>query len=370
MPHLLVSTIVRHAAADRQSGFLHLVDSETGSGVRKMPIMRSAYRKYDDNPRGGLRGARGLAVHEDRLLVANSDTILVLDTSWKERVRISHPLLAGIHELLAGDDGIWVCSTFPDLLLRFSWDGELEDLWEWRLDRRLREALGHPAIPVVDRSLDYRNPFHARTGLRDAVHLNALIRSDGALLLLFGRILTARSVRRYRWRSALGRMAARLGLRQVGSSRETATARAGRPSRIPGSGWAVVRLDEEKRAEVLYRGGDVDVPNHNLHIEGERLVFNDSNLGMLACLDLARARVDRSVAIPGEPVFNRGLVAVVGGLYWVGSQNPAAVYLVDLEKGQVLRRIVLDGEPNETVFGLLSLPEVFAHPPEGSPLLR
>ena len=65
-------------------------------------------------------------------LVANAERLFVFDASWKPAGTITHPLLGGVHDVLAEEDGIWAACTCADLLLRVSWDGRLLTAWDWR----------------------------------------------------------------------------------------------------------------------------------------------------------------------------------------------------------------------------------------------
>ena len=67
---------------------------------------------------------------------------------------------------------------------------------------------------------------------------------------------------------------------------------------------------------------------------------------------------------PGSPSFARGLAALGGGRYAVGSQAPAAVHVVDLDRGAVVRTIDLGGEPTESVYAIAALPDAFGDPPD------
>lgn len=72
---------------------------------------------------------------------------------------------------------------------------------------------------------------------------------------------------------------------------------------------------------------------------------------------------DHIVKIPGQPGFVRGLAQLERHTFFVGNQKPAAVYEIDLNTRQVLSTCPLDGEPNESVYGICIIPAEFYDPP-------
>jgi hypothetical protein len=172
-------------------------------------------------------------------------------------------------------------------------------------------------------------------------------------------VLAPREVGRRALKARVGRFAARLGLTRPYPTRPSAVP----ASTIPNSSYAVVLLRPDRSAELLLHVAGVPVPNHNLHPDGELLVYGDSNGGRLVAWD-TRTRSERSAAgIPGDPSFVRGLARLDDGTYLVGSQNPLAVHLVDLTRGRLTGSLALGGEPNESVYGICVVPEHFAEVP-------
>ena len=117
------------------------------------------------------------------------------------------------------------------------------------------------------------------------------------------------------------------------------------------------------RGELAYRLEDVRVPNHNVLVRDGRVLYNDSNGGRLVELDLSARREVRSVAVPGEPSFARGLAAWRDGLHLVGSQRPAAVHVVDLDAERLVDSVALSDEPRESVYAIALVPDEFDDPP-------
>lgn len=360
---LLVTSIVRHARSDQKSGFARIVDLSSGKVVMKALVPESDFRSSDPNPRGGFRGARGVAVRSDRVLIANAERILVFDRSWKRTGALSHPLAGGIHDILTDDEGVWVTCTSADLLVKLDWTGRLTREWEWRKDDRLVRSLGFGRVPAVDRRIDYRDPDTSRSGVPNIVHLNSVGYGSDGLLVSLGRILSAAAYRKARAASVLGRVAKAAGLsrrRQPSAPPEGA----GPPvSAIEGSSSAVVLVHHAGHGEILTRIRGTTLPNHNVAQAGDVLLYNDSNGGRLVALPLDRTGPERSVQIPGRPAFARGLVLLNRRTAVVGSTWPAAVYEIDLEEMRVVSSVPLGGEPTEAVHAICVLPDSFGDPP-------
>ena len=118
-----VSSIGRGAELDRASGYLRIVDLDRACVTFKAPVPESRWRAEDPNPRGGTRGARGVAVHADRFVLGTHEDITVLDIDWRLVHRFTHPILSSVHDVLADERGIWVTCTRGDSVALFGWDG-------------------------------------------------------------------------------------------------------------------------------------------------------------------------------------------------------------------------------------------------------
>jgi hypothetical protein len=105
------------------------------------------------------------------------------------------------------------------------------------------------------------------------------------------------------------------------------------------------------------------VPNHNVHLQGDVLVYNDSNGSRLVGQGMAKGN-ELAVEIPGSPSFVRGLAHLGGLEFLVGNQEPLALYRVDLATQRVVRRILLGGVEHESTYGICLLPDSFDDPPE------
>jgi hypothetical protein len=175
---------------------------------------------------------------------------------------------------------------------------------------------------------------------------------------MFGRIVDPRLVKQRAKKAALARVLARVGISRPLPTKPTPVP----ASTIPGSSFAIVELPAGRSPQVVLHGHGTTVPNHNVAALGEDVVYLDSNGGRLVVA--GRDGAERAaVQIPGSPSFARGLARIGERTFLVGSQAPLALHAVDLGAGAVVETVELDGEPNESVYGLEALPEAFGAPP-------
>jgi hypothetical protein len=336
-----VSTIGRGAKVDRASGYLRVVDLERGAVTFKTPVPESRWREEDPNPRGGTRGARGVAVHENRFVLGTHEDITILDAGWRLVRRVVHPILSSVHDVLADERGIWVSCTRGDSVALFDWDGELSDWWSLGTDRALAKALNLHLVRPFDPDADYRDPRIDLQGW-STVGLNGLGRGPGGVLVSLGRIADRRK-------------RTRLPLRK-------------QPLPDPAS-FAIVALPpdgvlHETAATVVLHRTDlpVEAPNHNAGEDGGLLLYNDSNRSAFVVWDRAAGREIHAVPIPGDPSFARGLARISPGLWLVGSQKPLSLHAVDIGAGEIVATYDLHGDHEETVYAICELPNVFDDP--------
>jgi hypothetical protein len=356
---IVVTSAVRHAGSADFSGYVRVVDLASGEVTLKAPIPESGWRADDPNPRGGVRGAKGVSALGDRLVVANSERLFVFDQAWSLVGEITDPLMGAVHDVLAVEDGVWVTCSACDLLLKVDWHGEPIETWSWRSEPSLVSALGFDSLPSLDPDLDHRDPRAAQQGVHNVVHLNAVTRSPDGLLVLFGRVLAPELVKQRLRKAGLARALARVGISRPLPTKPTQVP----ASTVPGSSFAVVELRDAGPPQLVLHQSGTSVPNHNVEAVGDSIVYLDSNAGRLVVWDRESASERAAVAIPGSPSFARGLVRLDESTYLVGSQAPLALHAVDLSAGAVTETVELAGEPNESVYGLEIVPPAFADPP-------
>jgi hypothetical protein len=358
---VLVTSVVRQAGRADASGLVRVIELESGRVVARAMMRESEFRDKDSNPRGGVRGARGATVYGDRVVIANSERLIILDASWNHVREITHPMFGGIHDVLADNQGIWVTSTAADLLVGVDWQGKVREVWDWRADRQLLRRLGHVWLPRGFGAVDHRDPELTRDLVTNAAHLNAVAACPGGLLVSLGRVLSPMMYARRRLRGVKNHWFKTKASSHHDVDGAKKTKVVGAP--IPGSRAAIVRL-VNGTAELVLDRFPTTVPNHNIHQLADWVVFNDTNQEATTAVSLTDHRTVASVAIPGAPAFARGLAHVRDRRFLVGSQEPAALYEVDLDGQSIVRTYDIGGMPNECVYGIVLLPSTFKAPGE------
>src|SRR3990172_1016936 len=204
-------------------------------------------------------------------------------------------------------------------------------------------------------------------GVRNIVHLNAVSRSHEGLLLSYGRVLSTKTYKKKKMQSVVGRIAKSIGIKRRSSSMLHESIASIPASKLEVSSSAIVLLREDMSTEIIKRINDISVPNHNFIQAENSLVYNDTNDDnddkvVITALD--GSCPDCTIQISGQPGFLRGLAKLDKNTFFVGSQKPAVVYQVDLNAGRIVSTLLLDGETNESVYGVCFIPTEFKNPPK------
>ena len=312
---VVVSTICRGSRPWEPSGHLYVVDLERGvQGSCTVPP--APYLQREPNPRGGIRGGRGLAADGDTLLVANGAAVLRFDRAWRQLATISHPWCGNVHDIAVRDDRLWVCSTANDALAVFDRAGRLTDLIDLRPAALLAGAGAGARFAAT---VDYRDPAGYDSAAGNVLHANGIgFDAGGAPLVSLGRT-------------------------QVEGSRSHR--------------GMIARADGQ--AAPLPVADDVAVPTHNVVPMPDGTVLTlDSGAGTLLVLR-ADGTLARSVplAAPAPHGFLRGLCPAGDGRLLVGERNRLLV--VDLSTARATGSFTLAESPREAVYAIAPLPAGF-----------
>ena len=311
----LVSTICRGSRPGETSGHLYIVDPERGvQGFCPVPPCEHLHR--EPNPRGGLRGGRGLAAagDGDTVYVANGAQVLRFDRSWRLRAAISHPWCGNVHDIAVHDERLWVCSTANDALAAFDPAGRLTDL----IDLRPAAGLAGDGSRFA-RAVDYRDPAGYPLAESNLLHANGIgFDADGAPLVTLGRAPVP------------GNDADRRGV----------------IARPDGRGSPTPAAD------------DVTVPIHNVVPRDDGMVLTlDTGAGALRVL-----RADGTLAAivtlapPAPHGFLRGLCPAGNDRLLIGERNRLLV--VEMS-AQTVRELPMSASPSEAVYAITPLPAGF-----------
>jgi hypothetical protein len=334
---------VRESVFGKQrTGYIYEVNWAEQRIVHRMPVPDPSFPKADDNPRGGVRGGRGVAATPHGLVVANCDTLYRYDDDWNMLDSVSNPLFVGMHEIDWDGQHLWIAATGIDAVLKTTLEGQVEVAWDPHADEKLAHYGIGPRPDPIDGSVDYRR---REAPLLDRCHLNGIVRGrDGDLIVNCGLVRPARPALTRKVRRLRAKLRATLGI----TKKDEWARRLGRS--------LVLRVNAARQAHVLLDMEEHRFPTHNGQlIEDVTLTVNDSRNNTLRVFDMDHGspRERLHLTIPGT--WLRGLEPMGEGRILVGSA-PASLTLVDIRTGEIGQTIELSSDPNEAVHGVTLVP--------------
>jgi hypothetical protein len=374
MPLFIVSTVRRRCPADEPSGYIYVIDPHQRRVVQRSSIVEPLYRELDNNPRGGMRGGKGISVRPDQIALANFSFIQRYDPQWNLLGVITHPSCAGIHDIYFDSDSLWVAAARADLLMQFNLAGTLIDYIYLRQPSPAIAQLGwKPPVLLVEEQIlngeiDFRHPQSVEKETYDRAHVNSLCRlPDGDLLVSLGFVFDDRyasllrlKIRLIQWGiwpalKALNRgMQRALGKRQKNMDQNLVV----KPVKAQS---ALVRINPEGERTLILKMNHITAPSHSLlALEDGSVVYLNTTDGTVLHIDPnnCRALSTTQVATGG---FLRGVTPLDAGRLLVGNRGEIIVF--DLPARTVQDRIVLTNDPNEAVYDIKELPAHYALPP-------
>jgi len=126
---IICTTVVRAAKQGDIHGGLYVIDLDVEEVLHHAPYKE---KFVNDNERGGERGLRGIAVLDDRIIVADSAGFIELDKDTYEikRTLKDNNYFKSIHEIAFYDDHIWATSTAYDAIVKVDLDFNIKGFWE------------------------------------------------------------------------------------------------------------------------------------------------------------------------------------------------------------------------------------------------
>lgn len=180
---LYISTVNRCSPIEQGGGLLTYKWPE-GELIAEQPIAPTTPKIEDSpNPRGGIRGARGIVKTTDgHLIVSSYHSLIELDGNMTEVNHYSHPLMSGIHAICLGEaDKIWITSTSIDVLMEYDLRNQTATQF---YDVTTLDCMKNYGVQPrqLDLSQDYRTSADYIMG--DSTHLNSVVRTKSRLLVL------------------------------------------------------------------------------------------------------------------------------------------------------------------------------------------
>jgi len=166
---ILLTTVIRAAKLGGIHGGFYVIDYPS-----KDVVFHSTCDEdfSGDNERGGERGLRGIAIDGDRVYVAGSNSIQILDAnSFDTLATRTYDKFDSIHEICFHDNHLWVTSTGNDCVARLDSNLDMADIWHIVGEQ-------HASHHTVSRKV--KNTYCA--DLQDKIHVNSISAHNGRVV--------------------------------------------------------------------------------------------------------------------------------------------------------------------------------------------
>lgn len=156
LPTFIATSVVRGSRKGESHGGVFMIDFERQEVMQPIDWDTS---QIDFEGRGGDRGLRGIAFHDDEMLIAASDEIFTYDRNFKVRTSTRNHYLKHCHEICRYKQMLFVTSTGFDSLLGFDLD-QKKFTWGFHLKQSYDQWSGHSFDPRYDMGPRAVNNYH------------------------------------------------------------------------------------------------------------------------------------------------------------------------------------------------------------------
>lgn len=374
MTKILISTSSRHTPVDQPSGHLIVYDLDARKVLQTSEIIEPPYRVENPNPRGGLRGSKGISIIGDRIAISNASTIFIYDNHWNPLHYFYHPSCAGVHDIVQDGDTVWVTSARNDVLCQLDFDGNLLNYYDTRtFAKMLQDPKWKPQVyltrdSLMKGSIDFRDPRTHDEVMADASHTNGLsMMANGDLLLSTGllkyqghqRLLYIKNwmIRTHLWESfeSLNRFF------RSRFSKKMKNRHSGELVVQPAKGSsAIFRIGKDGKVRKVLGLPEATAPSHSVRaLKDGSAIYLKTTSGELYHFNPDTGEI-YAVHQLGEK-FLRGAVELADGTLIVGDNNRFIHF--DLKAGKILFTDYSSADTMEAIFDFAVLPDNFDLPP-------
>ena len=372
MTILLVSTGRRHVPFTEPSGYLYSIDFGRRKILRLTRPIEPVYREFDDNPRGGLRGCRGMAISSSEIAVSNSSVVFRYDTGWNLVGTISHPSCAGIHDILYQGDSIWVTATRADLLMQFTRSGQLIRYYYMRLPSPALEAINwkapvllHPS-DIEEGKMDLRNPKTHDREAHNRTHINGLcLLPNGEILASLGLLASDLHMNLIRAKVFLSKIGIWDYLLKINNGFQRLIRGSNKNQRrlvvqpVKGSS-AVLKVDSQQNHTLVLFLKGMTVPSHSLlTLPDGSIIYLNTTEGKAIHFGIREEEILSATKVTDG--FLRGVAYIGENNVVLGSNQE--ILLFDLQDRKVFDKIKITDDLNESIYDIKILPNDFSLPP-------
>jgi hypothetical protein len=374
MTRIIVSTIRRHCSPIEPSGYIYTVDLDKSIVLQKSSIVEPAFREMDDNPRGGLRGGKGIAVRDDQIALANSSMIFRYDPDWNYLSVISHPSCAAIHDITFHDETLWVAAARTDMVMQFNLEGELIKYFYLRDRSNMLENLGWtPKILIDSKDVfegrkDFRDPRTHVKETYDRSHTNSIaVLASGDLLVSMGFVFGSEFANLLRIKNRLMKSGVWVKLKSINREIRQTLGRENsnvdntlivRPAKAQS---AIVRISTTGERSLIFRIQEVTAPSHScIVLPDQTAIYLNTTQGIVIHFEPLSGNILTSNKVTEG--FLRGVTSLSNNLLLLGTLGEVLVY--DLSEKKIRASVNLTNDPTESVYDIKVLPTHYALPPK------
>tara|TARA_R100000008_G_scaffold24935_1_gene13439 strand:+ start:237 stop:1136 length:900 start_codon:yes stop_codon:yes gene_type:complete len=167
---IALTTVVRAAKQGDVHGGFYVIDYPS-----KEVLFHSTCKEDfgGDNERGGERGLRGVCVVDDKIYVAGSSSISIVDSETFKPIASRHDreYLDSIHEICYHDDHIWLTSTGQDCIVKLDMHLNMVECWHII-------GVQHDSHHTVANKVK----VDSTSGLEDKIHVNSISAHNNRLV--------------------------------------------------------------------------------------------------------------------------------------------------------------------------------------------
>jgi hypothetical protein len=375
MKRVLVSTSRRHTRPDEPSGHLIAYDLENQKVVIFSEIIEHPYREEDPNPRGGLRGLKGISLHDNQIALANSSTVFFYDNKWNPISYLWHPSCAGIHDIALLDDRIWITGSRNDLLMCFDLDGKLLEFYDARTFASLLNLSKWQPKPFLttlqinNGEIDFRDPRTHDDIFCDSSHVNGIaITQKGDLLVSCGLLASPNHLRLLSIKNWLGRKGAwqeivkfNMFMSQKIFMKRGKNRHSGDLILQPAKGYsAVLRITEDRDVQPCLLFANATAPAHSVRaLHDGTAIYLQTTSGEIIHFEPESGTVISSTVV-GES-YLRGACELPDGSLLLGDSNKIIHF--NLHERKILSVNLISDDRLEAIYDFCPLPDHFDLPP-------
>lgn len=372
MTRVLISTTSRNKLPHQDSGHFFVYDCDSHKLLQSSQIIEPPYRQFDTNPRGGIRGAKGIAIDPTHIILANSSSVFIYDHQWQPLICISHPGMASIHDICIQQERIWVTSARNDILFCFDFAGNVLSQHNLRAAAPLfsqtnwkppKSANEQPNLPPA---IDFRDPRSHNPNLSDTAHVNSIaLLENGDLLISLGLMISptfSRLMNLKGWMKERGVWDYWIDINRtlqhlLHKKRRMHSDLVIQPAHEYSS---VLRLTINGALETCILLAEAIVPSHSVRVlhDGSAIYLNTTR-GEIVHFNPNSNEIFNSQKVADN--FLRGALQLPDRTMLLGDQNRLLQY--DLYQRKLLFEFPVSNDADEAIFDLHLLPDDIPSPP-------